>query len=101
MADSYLSISQIAADNYMNERMRACAVQQNDLGSITVSDPLAWVSENAYLWAASPGWGEKWDSALVSHEGNSAYQPGSDSSVITDGDILSTVQALGAREPGE
>jgi hypothetical protein len=52
------------------------------------------VDVNRYLWASSPGWGAAWDSALASHPDDDAYQPGRDPSVITDGMLLSTVQAL-------
>jgi hypothetical protein len=98
MADAYLSISQIASDALMNERVRACAAQQNQLGSVTIPDVIAWTDDNRYVWAASPGWGEKWDSALATHPpvDEPDYRPGGDPAVITDGDILATVQSLGA-----
>lgn len=91
MEDSYLSISAIANDEFMQERMKACATQQSELGSVFIGEPLAWVVNNRYIWASSPGWGAAWDSALAG--GNEA--PGKDTSVITDEDILSTVQHLG------
>lgn len=92
MADSYKSISEIAADTWMNERMRACASQQAHLGSITV-DPIPWVADMRYIWASSPTWGEKWDYAKATHN-DVNYQPGADAAVITDADILATVQEL-------
>lgn len=106
MTDSYLSIAAIANDEFMRERMIACVTQQQHLGSINVDLPntavpynaQAWVEANSYLWAASPDWGAAWDSALAG--GNEA--PGKDPAVITDGQILSTVQALlGPPEPPE
>lgn len=106
MTDSYLSIAAIANDEFMHERMIACVTQQQHLGSINVGltntaipyNAQAWVESNAYLWAASPDWGAAWDSALAG--GNEA--PGKDESVITDGMILSTVQALlGPKESEE
>ena len=98
MTDSYLSIAAIANDETMHERMTACVTQQQHLGSININfsntsapyNAQSWVETNAYLWAASPDWGAAWDSALAG--GNEA--PGKDPSVITDGQILSTVQAL-------
>jgi len=99
MADSYLSIANIAGNNFMHQRMVACATQQAHLGSTPgIEDPGVWVSQNSYLWASSPGWGEKWDYALATHppiEGQPLYDPGQDAAVITDADILATVQALG------
>ena len=96
MADPYLAISEIAQDQYMNDRMRAAVTQQAYLGTIPlgVNDAPQWVASNAYVWAASPSWGEKWASAQAGHPDEPAYEPGADASVITDPDILSTVQAL-------
>lgn len=93
MADAYLTISYVANDGFMVERVRACATQQEHLGSIGVDDPYAWAYDNRYLWASSPGWAEKWDYALQTHE-DPGYAPGSDPAVITDADILASVQAL-------
>jgi hypothetical protein len=104
MADSYLAISEIATDEFMTERMRAAATQQAHLGSAVDiggdSSPwglsvIDWVANNRYLWAASPSWGAAWESALAGHPDEPEYQPGKDPAVITDGMILSTVQALG------
>ena len=105
--DSYLAISAIAQDSFMNDRMTACVTQQEHLGnaqSITydpVNKPPAyaakvWVEQNAYLWASSPGWGEAWEYALNS---NPDATPGSDETVITDGMILASVQALTNPQP--
>jgi hypothetical protein len=104
MADSYLAISAIANDQYMNERLKACATQQAHLGNAPLisNDPntsgaysaQAWVESNQYLWASSPSWGEKWASSLASHPDDPEYEPGKDEAVITDDDILATVQAL-------
>jgi hypothetical protein len=107
MADSYLAISAIANDQYMTQRMYACATQQQYLGTVNlglpgVADPFSaqeWVNQNKYVWAASPSWGEKWKYALDSNPDDPDYEPGKDEAVITDGDILSTVQALAGPEP--
>lgn len=111
MADSYLSISEIANDVYMTERMRAAATQQSYLGNTPGigfdSNPqglsvLDWVANNRYVWASSPGWGAAWESALAAHppESEPDYEPGRDPGVITDGMILSTVQQLGGAPAG-
>jgi hypothetical protein len=96
MADPYLAIAAIASDQYMNERLRACVTQEASEGSIPlgVNDAASWVSQNAYVWAASPGWGAAWESALVANAGDDAYEPGKDEAVITDEQILSAVQSL-------
>jgi hypothetical protein len=102
MADSYLAISNIAGNRYMTERVVAAATQQAHLGNAPlITNPLAWTTDNRYLWASSPGWGEKWDSAVLSHALTPVYDPGSDTSVISDADILATVQMLGAEPPAD
>lgn len=105
MPDSFLAISEIANDQWMTERMNAAATQQAHLGNAPAvlsvgvpGDPLLWVSVNRYVWASSPSWGEKWDYANASHPDDPDYEPGKDPAVITDADILSTVQALGGGE---
>jgi hypothetical protein len=92
MSDSYVAIAEIAADTWMGERMRAAASQQSHLGN-PPADPIQWVSDQRYVWASSPTWGEKWDYAKATHD-DPSYQPGRDDAVITDADILATVQAL-------
>ena len=85
MTDSYLSISAIANDPNMAERVRACYAQQTD-----DTDPVKWAWDNRYDWASAPGWGAAWDSALASDNPS----PGSDPAVITDEMILAQVQAM-------
>lgn len=102
MADSYLSIAAIAGDQFMHERMMAASTQQSYLGNAPLIQPgvFQWVDNNRYVWAASPGWGAAWDSALAAHPDDPAYEPGKDPAVITDGMILATVQNLGDRSGG-
>jgi hypothetical protein len=97
MADSYLSISEIATDQWMRERMLAASTQQSYLGNAPLIQPTVfqWVDNNRYVWASAPGWGAAWDSALAGHPDDPAYEPGRDPAVITDGMILATVQQLG------
>jgi hypothetical protein len=105
MADSYMAIAEIANDESMKERMYACVTQQAHIGNAPsiANDPrntpftwaaLNWVDQNRYLWASSPEWGAAWDSALAGHPDDSTYQPGKDASVITDAQILATVQSF-------
>ena len=89
MADTYLSIANMAADAVLQSRVAAAAAQQNAPG-----DPTAWTWENRLDWAAAPGWGAAWDSALAGHPDDPDYQPGADPAVITDQMILSQVQAM-------
>lgn len=103
MTDPYLAVAAIANDEFMVERLRACVAQQTTLGNVPSisNDPLNqppavsalnWVENNKYVWASSPSWGEKWQYALDS---NPDAEPGKDPAVITDDDILATVQHLG------
>jgi hypothetical protein len=85
MSDQYLTIATIASDEHMLSRVTACAGQQN-----SPQTPELWAWEQRYRWAASPGWAQKWDSALASN----IAEPGTDPAVITDGDILAVVQPM-------
>jgi len=84
MADAYLTISVIAQDLNMQNRVIACAAQQR------IGDPQFWAINHSYQWASSPTWAEKWDYAVA----NNNPEPGADPAVITDGDILATVQFM-------
>lgn len=88
MSDSYLSIAAAAESHSMQRRVTSCAAQQDAPG-----DPVSWTWANRYEWAAAPGWGAAWDSALASHP-EEGYDPGGDPAVITDGMILTQVQAM-------
>lgn len=102
MTDSYLSIAAIANNKFMIERMYAAVTQQQHLGSINIDQtPVTWVDINNYVWASSPSWGEKWSYALDSHPDDPNYDPGKDDAVITDEDILATIQALAGPSPTE
>lgn len=84
---SYWDVAQMAADNDLLAREQACAAQEELPPD---SSPFQWVAEHALDLAASPGWDAAWASAVAG--GNAA--PGRDPAVITDGMILSAVQAL-------
>lgn len=81
---SYWDIAQISHSGDLQERVQACAAQEVD------DDPYEWTAVNMLNLAAEPGWAEAWASATAA--GNPA--PGKDPAVITDGMILSAVQAL-------
>lgn len=89
---SYLDQSEIAANQAMLARVAQCAAQQGE------ANPDGWAHEHRRTWASAPGWDAAWASALAGHppvEGETTlYDPGSDEAVITDGMILSQVQAM-------
>ena len=86
---SYKTIAAIAADRDIQSRVSACAATFN------VQNPAAWAMEQAWRLATSEGWETAYEQAVTDDTGS----PGSDESVITDGMILSAVQAIRASEP--
>ena len=64
------------------------------------SDPDRWTYENRRDWAAAPGWDAAWESYRAAHPDEPDLDPGLDEAVITDGMILSQVQAMAAPPGG-
>ena len=96
---SYLTQSAISANYSMIQRVAQAVAQEASALDVEGSgDPDAWTYEHRRYWAASPGWDAAWESAIVSHPPTDGpelpYDPGTDEGVITDGMILSAVQAL-------
>ncbi len=81
---SYSSIALMAEDYDLRKRVIACASKEG-LKSAEV-----WSLENIWLLAATPGWDDSWDSALIVGIG----RPGNMPNVISDAMILSAVQPL-------
>lgn len=84
---SYLTISTISANQSMRNRVAACAASEGETA------PDNWAYTNALRWASSPGWDAAWASAEAANPGE---DHGANEAVITDGQILSAVQALRA-----
>jgi hypothetical protein len=80
---SYWDISQMAADMDLTSRCSAAAAQEGK------PDPRQWTADRMLTLAASPGWADAWASAIA----GGTQSPGRDGAVITDGQILSAVQA--------
>lgn len=85
---SYNDISEMQADTTLNRRLIACATQEGKGG--VSQTPEQWVTENSWKIVSSPGWAAKWSSAKANYNS----QPGIDESVITDDDILATIQPM-------
>lgn len=85
---SYLTQAEIAGNSAMFSRLAQCAATEG------FANPDEWAGANARKWASSPGWDAAWESAVVSHP-DPGYDAGADEAVITDGMILSEVQAIG------
>ena len=83
----YWDIALMANDSDLQQRVKASAAQEFPGENLDV-----WLNEHIWQVTASPGWGEAWASAVAGGVAN----PGRDAGVITDGMILSAVQAQGA-----
>lgn len=81
---AFSDVALLSADNDFIQRTRACYATE------TSSEPQQWAADHQWQMAATPGFGDKYASALA----NGVGRPGNDQSVISDGDILSAVQAL-------
>jgi len=80
----YKSVADMAENFSLNRRLTAGAAKES------IDNPQGWV--NIYRWeiASQPGWDAAWDSAVA----GGVLDPGADEAVITDGMILSGVQAV-------
>lgn len=86
---TYLSVAHITVSGGMRDRLTACASIEG------VEEPYKWVVERIWDFAAMPGWGDSWASGEVTYPGEDI---GLHEDVITDGAILSAVQAKLAEE---
>jgi len=55
-------------------------------------DPDSWAFNLRRTWSSAPGWSDAWESYQVGNPG--VEDPGQNEVVITDGMILSQVQAM-------
>lgn len=82
---TYASIAAITQSNSLFQRLTACAAQQKREKPYPT-----WVSDRIWDIAVSPGWADKWASAIAAGIEN----PGADESVISDADILAVIQPM-------
>jgi hypothetical protein len=82
---AYADVHQMTTSGSLHGRLAAAAATEHLAG-----DPELWVRDHRYELAAAPGWGDAWASAVA----NENPDPGADPGVITDGMILSQVQAI-------
>jgi hypothetical protein len=81
---SYKSVADMAESFSLNRRLTAGAAKES------IDNPQGWVQLYRYEIASQPGWDAAWDSAVA----GGVADPGGDEAVITDGMILSGVQAV-------
>lgn len=90
---SYASQAQLSNDSdFLARTASAAAIEVPKLWQ-----PLQWASDHIWWMAASPGFAAAYESALA----GSVERPGNDPSVISDGQILSAIQALMAEEAAD
>lgn len=90
---SYRTQAALARDQHIVERVTACAATQE------IPNPSQWAWSHQWTFSAQPGW----DAAYAYAVNTGVVDPGNSESVITDGMILSAVQAVRADEtaPGQ
>jgi hypothetical protein len=81
---TYATIAIMADDDSLNRRVTAAVASESIL------DPEGWLYPRRWQVATQPGWAAAWESAVAS----GIPDPGGDEGVITDGMILSGVQAI-------
>lgn len=88
---SYKSVADMADSYSLNRRLTAGAAKES------IDNPQGWIQIYRWEVASQPGWDAAWDSAVASDNPD----PGADEAVITDGMILSGVQAVWAANQPE
>jgi len=85
------AVDAMSADESLQGRIRASIAKESAAGAFPPpSDVVVAAWDKRYEVAAAPGWAGAWLSALA----GDVPDPGSDNSVITDGQIGSQVQAV-------
>ena len=92
---SYATQSLLAQDRDFIDRCNSAAAKEIPAGSPT--HPLSYVGDHIWTLAAAPGFDAAYESAIAGGIG----RPGWESSVISDGEILSAMQSLIAAVPPE
>lgn len=81
---SFRTQATLAEDYYLHRRIAASAAREG------IPNPMEWTQARTWVFSAQPGWDAAYESAIL--VGN--MSPGSTNTVVTDGMILSAVQAL-------
>lgn len=87
---SYSAQAILAGDGDFWNRVAACASVEVPVNF----SPTVWASEHIWRIAASPGFAEAYEYAL----NTDVERPGNDPAVITDAQILTTVQYILSKE---
>ena len=84
---AYEHVVAAANDGDLQHRIAAAVVSETGFDDTT--DPLGWAIDNRWWFAAQPGWGDAYHSAVLSFIDRPGLRPGA----ITDAMILTAVQA--------
>lgn len=85
---AFSDVALLALDQDFRMRIAACATQEGiEMGE---DQPPVWAMNHQWEFAGVPGFGDKYAYAIAT----GVVRPGNDPTVITDGDILSAMQAL-------
>lgn len=86
---TYNTVADMADSTSLARRITAAVAQEGE------DNPTYWTSVWVWSVVSQPGWDAAWASAVASENPD----PGKDEAVITDGMILSGVQAVRAAHP--
>jgi len=89
---AYSDQSLLSQDSDFAQRIAACAAVE----APKTHQPLQWAVDHVWWIAASPGFADAYAYALATD----VERPGNDPAVITDAQILASVQALLTEEEG-
>jgi hypothetical protein len=87
---SYSAQAILSGDGDFWNRVAACSAVEVPM----THSPTVWATEHIWRIAAAPGFADAYEYALA----NNVERPGNDPAVITDAQILATVQQLVALE---
>lgn len=90
---SYTSVVEMANSSSLIGRLTAAAAAEGK------TSPEQWTRTNLWKLVSSPNWADQWQYAADTATVNTNPDLGIRNDVISDGNILSAVQALIAAEP--
>jgi hypothetical protein len=89
---SYQSIAEMTQSSGLRNRLTACAAQEFKNAGQPTKEPGNWVNDNIWIICAAAGWGAQWESGQAAYPG--LADVGEREDVITDGDILASIQPM-------
>ena len=87
---AYSSVVEMASSQSILSRVSACVAAEGE------HNPVVWAQANIWAVVSAPGWQEAWDYAQSTATDEQNPDTGRRPAVISDGMILSSVQAVRA-----